>query len=206
MNYLKYGENYDRPFWPNAANATICEPASPVTETPCSLASKLRGTRSRGEGHRRRSPIRGDRRGAGHRPCELLDARLDGHGGKVIVGGAGGRLAAETFAGDGKRPLGGADGGVVGGFGASDVLGLNAAADEVIEEALVALQLEKPVNNGVAIELFDNTRRLPIVTDLAGELLDTLGCLAGQQRDRDVAYADRYRFRGPGEHEGAFLF
>ncbi len=33
MNYLKGGENYDRPFWPNAANATIFEPEAPVTET-----------------------------------------------------------------------------------------------------------------------------------------------------------------------------
>ena len=46
MNYLNDGENYDRPFWPNAANATIFESEAPVTEIPCSLASKLRGTRS----------------------------------------------------------------------------------------------------------------------------------------------------------------
>ena len=46
MNYLKDGENYDRPFWPNAANTTIFETAAPVTEIPCSLASKLRGTPS----------------------------------------------------------------------------------------------------------------------------------------------------------------
>ena len=43
MNYLKNAENYDRPVWLNAANATMFEPETPVTESPCSLACKLCG-------------------------------------------------------------------------------------------------------------------------------------------------------------------
>ena len=97
--------------------------------------------------------------------------------------------------GYGKRTLGGADGGVVSGFGVANVLSLNAAADEVVEETLVALQLKKSVNDGVAIELFDDTGGLPFVADLSDELLEPLNCLAGQERDRDVAYSDRFRFR-----------
>ena len=111
---------------------------------------------------------------------KLLHARLDGHAGEFVLGGAGWWFALEAFAGDFERPFGGADGGVVRRFGAADIFGLDAATDEVIEKPLIPFELEERVDDGIAIELFDDVRGMPLFPYLTREVLDSLDCLAGQ--------------------------
>ncbi len=95
------------------------------------------------------------------------------------------------FAGDEEAAFGGGEGGLVGFAGAIEVIGLNAAGDELIAEAFVAFDFEEGVDDHVAIELFDDVLGLPAIPDLIGDLLDAIDGLAGEEGNGDMADANR---------------
>jgi hypothetical protein len=63
---------------------------------------------------------------------------------------------------------------MIGGLGAANILRLDAAANEVIKESFITLELKKSVNDRVAVELLYDVLGVPLLPNLTGEVLDAL--------------------------------